>query len=191
MIKKTNEQRQKSPRGKKTQNQESVPEVQEPVGSPIVPQARTLPSWEDLPDFGLYMDQVLSLMERYLGDPTLTGEKPLTASMVNNYVKTGVIPAPEKKKYTRVHLASLIVVSTLKTVLPLTIIQDTLKHGMTHSTPETFYNTFRTHFEVSEQQALENLKQEAAPTDPQTITLSAALNAQAHRHIALSLHNTT
>ena len=59
-----------------------------------------LPRWNALPDLELYMDQVLSLMERYLGNYPGFDRKGLTAAMVNNYVKLGVMPPPVKKKYT-------------------------------------------------------------------------------------------
>lgn len=57
-----------------------------------------LPRWEELPDLELYMDQVITLIDRYLS-PVIQGEKHplLTSSMVNNYVKLGLIPAPTKK----------------------------------------------------------------------------------------------
>ena len=42
---------------------------------------KTLPAWEELPDIELYMDQVVALTNRYLGN--VTKEKQLTASMVN------------------------------------------------------------------------------------------------------------
>ena len=55
----------------------------------------TLPSWQELPELELYMDQVLSLVERYLrGDPGFD-ERGLTASMINNYVKQGALPPPQ------------------------------------------------------------------------------------------------
>ena len=58
---------------------------------------KTLPAWEELPDIELYMDQVVALTNRYLGN--VTKEKQLTASMVNNYVKMTALPEPVKKKY--------------------------------------------------------------------------------------------
>ncbi len=63
-----------------------------------------LPRWEELPDIDLYMDQVMTLMDRYLD--LLLGrshEKIITPAMVNNYVKLNLIPAPHKKQYNRVH----------------------------------------------------------------------------------------
>ena len=50
----------------------------------------TLPRWAELPDLPLYMDQVLGLMERYLGAYPGFDGKGLTASMVNNYVKQNI-----------------------------------------------------------------------------------------------------
>ena len=82
-----------------------------------------LPRWEELPDLELYMDQVLSLVERYLGDYPGFEERRLTASMVNNYVKMGVMPPPVKKRYSRVHLAYLLMICLLKAALPETPIR--------------------------------------------------------------------
>jgi hypothetical protein len=78
-----------------------------------------LPRWRELPDLELYMDQLISLMGRYLKDYPGSGDKGLTAAMVNNYVKQKVIPAPDKKKYDREHLAYLIMICVLKPVVPI------------------------------------------------------------------------
>ena len=72
-------------------------------------------SWETLPDIPLYMDQVLSLMSRQtirFGE-----EDALTAAMVNNYIKDGVVPRAEGKRYHAEHLAYLTMVCVLKQVL--------------------------------------------------------------------------
>lgn len=70
--------------------------------------------WETLPDFPLYMDQVLSYMERQT--IRLDESDALTASMVNNYTKTPG-PRAEGKKYNRDHLAYLTFVCILKQVM--------------------------------------------------------------------------
>ena len=62
-----------------------------------------LPYWDELPEIDLYMDQVIVLMEKYLSwyigyD---SENKIITPSMINNYVKLGIIPAPIKKKYSK------------------------------------------------------------------------------------------
>ena len=71
--------------------------------------------WDQLPDFALYMDQVLSYMDRQVirfGD-----DDALTAAMVNNYTKSGLVPRAEGKKYSREHLAYLTAICILKRVM--------------------------------------------------------------------------
>lgn len=79
-----------------------------------------LPRWHELPDIELYMDQVITLVEKYLS-PLITTDKHtlLTSSMVNNYVKLGLIPAPERKRYNQKHLAFLVAITLLKQVLTI------------------------------------------------------------------------
>ena len=76
-----------------------------------------LPQWEALPDIGLYMDQVVTLMERAFSPALPKGE--MTKSMVNNYVKVGLIPRPSGKKYDREHLAMLMMIGVLKQALSM------------------------------------------------------------------------
>ena len=71
--------------------------------------------WEQLPDFALYMDQVLSYMERQV--LRFDGDDGLTAAMVNNYTKSGLAPRAEGKKYSREHLAYFTVICILKRVM--------------------------------------------------------------------------
>ena len=80
-------------------------------------QALELPEWEILPDIGLYMDQVVTLMDRTFSPALPKGE--MTKSMVNNYVKVGMIPRPTGKKYDRDHLAMLIMIGVLKQALSM------------------------------------------------------------------------
>lgn len=81
-----------------------------------------VPSWEDLPPLDLYMDQVIVLMNRYLKIFDLSGDENaqlITPPMINNYVKLKAMPAPQKKKYSKTHLAYLIMISSLKHALSL------------------------------------------------------------------------
>ena len=84
-----------------------------------------LPEWEDLPQIDLYLDQVIALVNQYLGffvyDPT--EEKLLTPSMVNNYVKLRLIPAPIRKKYGRKHIALLLMVCAFKQSVSMAAMQ--------------------------------------------------------------------
>lgn len=73
-----------------------------------------LPRYEELPDIDLYMDQLLTYIEATLRPLVAEDEKLLTSSMVNNYVKQRIIPTPRAKRYTREHLARLLVVCMMK-----------------------------------------------------------------------------
>jgi len=73
------------------------------------------PRWEELPDVELYVDQMVSYIERHLSVLDIEQEGHfITASMINNYVKMKLIPAPVKKRYGVRQLARLIVVCSLK-----------------------------------------------------------------------------
>jgi hypothetical protein len=86
--------------------------------------------WDRLPELELYMDQVITLMNKELAPFSTNGERLLSPSMINNYVKDGVLPRPEQKKYSRDHLAMLLMICMLKSVLLLPEIDTTL-HGLT------------------------------------------------------------
>lgn len=72
-------------------------------------------AWDQLPDFPLYMDQVLSYMDRQV--LRFEEDDGLTAAMVNNYTKSGLLPRAEGKKYNREHLAYLTAICILKRVM--------------------------------------------------------------------------
>ena len=72
-------------------------------------------NWEQLPDFPLYMDQVLSYMDRQI--LRFEEDHGLTSAMVNNYTKSGILPRAEGKKYNRTHLAYLTAICVLKRVM--------------------------------------------------------------------------
>ncbi len=77
--------------------------------------------WDELPDIGLYMDQVTGLLNRMLAPFTMgRDETPLTPSMINNYVKSGHISRPTRKKYSREQLAALYMLCSLKGNLSIT-----------------------------------------------------------------------
>lgn len=78
-----------------------------------------LPRWEELPSLDLYMDQLVNYINQAYYPATDPSELPLTRSMVNNYVKQKIIPAPVNKRYQRQHLALLILIYALKKVFSL------------------------------------------------------------------------
>lgn len=89
--------------------------------------------WDQMPDFPLYMDQVLNYMERQLIH--FSENDGLTAAMVNNYTKSGLVPRAEGKKYKREHLAYLTAICVLKRVMSTRdmslLIREELRDGRT------------------------------------------------------------
>lgn len=106
------------------------------------------PTWDTLPEFELYMDQVVSLMERYLSVMNIQPEgldetdKIITPSMVNNYVKKGYMPAPIKKKYGKEHLAYLFIICTMKQSLPIPVIHTFIESMLTVTTIDELMDMF-------------------------------------------------
>ena len=150
--------------------------------------ALKLPRWPELPDLELYMDQVLSLVSRYLGAYPGYDKKGLTASMVNNYVKMGAMPPPEKKRYCRVHLAYLLMICVLKSTLSITAIRDMIAHELDGSTEQAVYDRFCELFE-QEAKAAADAHRQNAQEDALPIC-RAALRAQAEQALAVTLAET-
>lgn len=98
-----------------------------------------LPMWEEFPDFQVYMDQLVSLGNRYLKD---LSDSELTPSMINSYVKKGLMQRPEKKKYDASHIAELLVISLLKTIYPLEVVKNCINEILKEQSVEQAYNSF-------------------------------------------------
>ena len=77
------------------------------------------PRYEEIPDIGLYLDQVVNIVNHAVY-PLYTREKPsLTGAMVNNYTKIGLLDPANKKKYSRNHVCKLIAICLLKEIFSL------------------------------------------------------------------------
>jgi len=82
---------------------------------------------EDIPNIDLYMDQVLTFLEKELGTVREVNEdKAMTKTMINNYTKNQILPPPEKKKYSRDHMLNLIFIYYFKNFLGLKDIKSIL-----------------------------------------------------------------
>lgn len=115
-----------------------------------------LPSWENIPDIGLYMDQVIVLLSQYLGLITSAGDKEadeneheeegklFSASSINNYVRLKIMPAPIKRKYYRVHIAYLIIIFTLKQAVSINIVKEMLSNELAEDDVHTLYSDYIT-----------------------------------------------
>ena len=102
--------------------------------------ARKIPLWNELPELDLYMDQIIVLMEKYLGSNP--EDKLITPSMINNYVKLGIIPPPIKKKYSKTHIAYLIIICSLKQVMPIADIKILIEEKLEKISIEELLNEY-------------------------------------------------
>ena len=101
-----------------------------------------IPRWEQLPQIALYMDQVLLVLGNIL-EPISTEESPMvTATMINNYVKMKLTPPPEKKKYSREHLAWFLMICLLKKVLSMQEIAAVKQRLLVSMDMQAAYNRF-------------------------------------------------
>ena len=83
------------------------------------------PRWHELPDVELYMDQLVGYAERHLEALDVTQEgRLITPSMINNYVKMKLIPAPVKKKYGVRQISRLLVICSLKRDFSISELQE-------------------------------------------------------------------
>ena len=80
-----------------------------------------------IPDIDLYMDQVLTFMNGNLDNvKRYDSDKVMTKTMINNYAKNHLLPAPDKKKYTKEHMMVLMFIYYFKNVLSIGDIQSIL-----------------------------------------------------------------
>lgn len=149
-----------------------------------------LPRWDELPGIELYSDQMIHYLRsvlKFLDDPS--GERAvITATMVNNYVKKKLIPKPTNKRYDRVSIAHIIVISILKNVFSM----EEIAHGITLQLEiknlKSSYDAFVVEFERSMGAIFGQLDQNPAcpavaidDLDPRTATLSYASLAVASK----------
>lgn len=114
-----------------------------------------LPRWTSLPEFSLYMDQVVNLVNQRLAPLELDE---LTAAMVNNYVKQKLVTPSEKKKYSAPQIAQLFMIALLKPVFSINEI-----HLLLQSKTKTFpqlYDLFVLTFTETLHRVTENFDQQ-------------------------------
>ncbi len=82
---------------------------------------------EEIPNIDLYMDQVTTFIESELAPSNHRKDgKILTKTMINNYAKNDLLPPPEKKKYNKDHMLTLIFIYYLKNIMSISDIQTIL-----------------------------------------------------------------
>ena len=103
-----------------------------------------LPTWEQIPDFGLYMEQVVTFLKKCLSYMETSNESDsiITASAINNYVRKKIMPQPVKKRYYRTHIAYLIILCALKQSLSIAEIQSMIPAEAGEEELKVFYTEF-------------------------------------------------
>lgn len=103
-----------------------------------------LPAWAELPTLDLYMDQVIALVNNYLGFlPKEVGmDAVVTSAAVNNYVRKKIMPPPVKKRYSRIHLAYLLMICSLKHSVSISYIQQMIPVTLSEAQVRSVYDQF-------------------------------------------------
>ena len=103
-----------------------------------------LPRYDEIPNVGLYLEQITKYINEYLAPfEDLT----ITASMISNYVKKGLIANPVKKQYYREQIAYLFFIAAAKSVLSLDNIALFLEMQRKTYTAQKAYDYFCMEFE--------------------------------------------
>ena len=123
-----------------------------------------LPDWREIPDFGLYMEQVLSLINSYLDyvPRELRAEQLLTAATINNYVRKKIMPEPVKKKYYRVHIAYLVMIYTLRQTLSMTTLTLMIPSGLSAEEFRPIYEAYVKRYQLTAGHFMKEVREAAA-----------------------------
>lgn len=109
-----------------------------------VMEAFRLPRYSDIPNVGLYLNQVA----KYINETTAPlGDVSITESMISNYVKKRLVARPVKKQYDKEQIAHLIFITLAKSVLSMEDIQLLFHLKETTYSSETAYDYFCGEFE--------------------------------------------
>jgi len=145
---------------------------------------KTPVEWEQLPDLGLYLDQVITFLERQLDFFRMPGDEgQITSSMINNYAKSGLVPRTVGKKYGQEHLALLLSVFALKQVLSVQDMAGLLGNLKGADETREFYARFR----ESMKRAAESTLQAVGDALPDLAGEGPAPDGQTLRSLALEL----
>ena len=137
--------------------------------------------WDRLPEIYLYMDQVLTYMNKQLSlYERDEGTNLLTSSMINNYVKDGVLPRPEQKKYSREHLAILTVICMLKQVLSIQDISTLVKTLLLNASQSDLYDRFCSAQTAAMKEVCGRIRSTAQQSEADLTRLSIELSVEAN-----------
>ncbi|MEG0641140.1 MAG: DUF1836 domain-containing protein [Clostridium sp.] len=121
------------------------------------------PRWDELPEIYYYMDQVVEFTTQHLSIFSVEDSgKLISPSIINNYVKQKIIPPPIKKRYSRDHIALLLIICILKPAIPIASIQSLIHIQLKSSSLEELYNHFCDEQEYASQKIIENANKDTS-----------------------------
>ena len=134
-----------------------------------------MPRYNELPAMPLYRDQIITYIDDLLHplDDCVDGPW-LSPSMINNYVKMGLISPPIKKQYGRTQIARLIAICLFKQILPIAAIQSIFKIQSVSYNADTAFDYVATELESALHAAF-SLDQQGAPDSAHRITRESLL----------------
>ncbi len=124
-----------------------------------------LPDWDSIPNFGLYMEQVITLLKEYLDylPPELKEEQFITAATINNYVRTKIMPGPVKKKYYRIQIAYLLMILSLKQSLSISMIHRLIPMDLSEEEVRGIYEAYAARHRIACKYFTDQVRLIAAP----------------------------
>ena len=145
-------------------------------------------SWDSLPDIELYMDQITGYLNRQLRMQAREDREQgqiLTSSMINNYVKSGLITRPTQKRYYREQIAQLYMLCSMKQILAIPDAAALIRYLTSdeHTTEEVYNSFIRDQHDINEGVAavLEQVSAVNSEYDLLKVAAGLVLNAAAER----------
>jgi len=138
-------------------------------------------TWEHIPDIDLYMDQVIGYMPRqHIGLSMEDGET-LTPAMINNYIKEGLLPRANGKRYNRDHIGYLTAICLLKQILSVGETGILLKNQMDHRDVPDFYQNYCTTLDREFSETADKIKSKMSGEELAQLALEMAISSYAQK----------
>ena len=145
-------------------------------------------AWDSLPDIELYMDQITGYLNRQLRMQSRDDKDEaqlLTSSMINNYVKSGLVSRPTQKRYDREQLAQLYMLCSMKQILSIPDAAALIRYltSEEHTISEVYDSFIRDQHDINEGVAavLEQVSGVNSEYDLLKVAMGLVLNAAAER----------
>lgn len=145
-----------------------------------------VPNVYALPQMPLYMEQVINYLEDSLKPFEIDSEL-ITPSMINNYVKGKIIPAPVNKKYSKAHLTYLLEICSLKNILTLNEIMDIINYS-TYKDVFDYYKNMQdeliSNISGAVKKSLTKIKKENEDIELKKLAMELALKANIYKTVS-------